>query len=125
MARDPFARLEAARDLLDAGRPDKASAVLSVSFPAPLAGEGFFLRAEALRARGYFSRAAAGYRAALAALGRDERDLVVGAQLGLARCARSLGEIPAARLAMARARAAAGRAGAELSGTLALEDALV
>src|ERR1700733_616038 len=123
-ALDPFERLEAARDLLDAGRPDRASDALAAAFPAELAGESLFLRAEALRAQGYFSRAAAGYRAALAALGREERDLVVGAQLGLARCARSLGAIPAARRAMGRARAAAGRAGGELAGTLALEDAL-
>jgi tetratricopeptide (TPR) repeat protein len=125
MALDPFSRLESARELLDAGRPDRAAAALAAPFPPELAGESLFLRAEALRARGYFSRAAAGYRAAAAELGRDEKDLIVGAQLGLARCARSLGEIPAARRAMALARAAAGRAGAELSGTLALEDALV
>jgi tetratricopeptide (TPR) repeat protein len=125
MPLDPFERLEAARELLDGGRPDRAAAVLAAAFPAQLSGESLFLRAEALRAQGYFSRAQAGYRAALAALGREERDLVVGAQLGLARCARSLGEIPAARRAMVQARKAAGQGDAELAGTLALEDALV
>jgi tetratricopeptide (TPR) repeat protein len=125
MPLDPFERLEAARDFMDAARPDRAEAALSTAFPKPLAGESLFLRAEALRAQGYFSRAANGYRAALAALEREERELVVGAELGLARCARSLGDISSARRAMSRARSAAGRAGAELSGTMALEDALV
>ena len=125
MPLDPFARLEAARDLLDAGRPDRAAALLAAALPRALMGECLFLRAEALRAQGYFSRAQSAYRAALGSLGREERDLVVGAQLGLARCARSLGQIPDARRAMALARRAAGRAGAELAGTLSLEDALV
>jgi tetratricopeptide (TPR) repeat protein len=123
--RDPFIRLDAARDLLNSGRPDRAAAALSGKFPAALLGESSFLRAESLRAQGYFRRAEKAYGAALSALGREERDLVVGAQLGLARCARSLGEIPAARRAMARARRAAGRPDVELAGTLALEDALV
>ena len=52
MALDPFARLEAARDLLDAGRPDRAAVTLAAAFPSALAGESFFLRAEALRAQG-------------------------------------------------------------------------
>ncbi|MFI5362257.1 MAG: tetratricopeptide repeat protein [Elusimicrobiota bacterium] len=125
MTRDPFSRLEAARALLESGRPDRAAAALGRAFPAPLRGERIFLLAEASRAQGYFRRAEAGYRAALSALGADERDLVVGAELGLVRCARSLGEIPAARRAMARARRAAGRPDAELGGTLALEDALI
>ena len=125
MPSNPFERLEAVRELLDAGRPDRAAAALAAPFPAALAGEALFLRAEALRAQGYFSRAAAVYRAALSALGREERELVVGARLGLARCARSLGEISTARRSMLRARAAAGRADAGLSETFALEDALV
>jgi tetratricopeptide (TPR) repeat protein len=125
MPKDAFDRLEAARDLLDAGRPDRAAGALSGAFPAVLRGERTFLLAEALRAQGFFVRAQAAYRDALKTLDRDERDLVVGAELGLARCARSLGQIPAARRAMAHARAAAGRPGAELAGTLALEDALV
>ena len=125
MPLDPFVRLENARDLLDAGRPDRACATLSSAFPRALRGESLFLRAEALRAQGYFRRAEAAYRASLDALGREERDLVVGAELGLVRCARSLGEIPAARRAMARARGGAGRPDAELAGTLSLEAALV
>src|SRR5437016_1479884 len=90
-----------------------------------LAGAALFLRSEALRAQGFFKRAQAGYRAALRMLTAGERDLVVGAWLGLARCARSLGEIAAARRAMARARGAAKRGDAELFETLAMEDALV
>jgi tetratricopeptide (TPR) repeat protein len=125
MPRDPFARLDAARSRLDEGRPDRAAAALAGAFPAAVAGEAAFLRAESLRAQGYFRKAIAAYRDALARLGRDERDLIVGAQLGLARCARSLGEIGPARRAMAAARAAAGRASADLAGTFALEDALV
>lgn len=125
MNRDPFSRLEAARAQLDSGSPDKAAAALSGAFPAVLRGEALLLRAEGLRAQGFFTRAQAGYRAALGALGRDERDLAVSAELGLARCARSLGQIREARAAMGRARKKAGRASAELSATLALEDALV
>jgi len=123
--RDPISRLEAVRDLLDAGRPDRARAALAGSFPSALAGEARFLRAEALRAQGFFRRAQADYRAALKALGCPDRDLVVGAFLGLARCARSLGEIVPARQAMRCARAAARKADADLRETLALEDALV
>ena len=125
MARDPISRLEAARDLLDTGRPDRARAALSGSFPSTLAGESRFLRAEAFRAQGFFRRAQADYRAALKALGREDRDLVVGAFLGLARCARSLGEVVSARQAMRCARAAARKGDADLRETLALEDALV
>ncbi|HXT01546.1 MAG TPA: tetratricopeptide repeat protein [Elusimicrobiota bacterium] len=125
MPLDPFARLEAARELLDAGRPDRAAGLLAGSFPKPLAGERLFLTADALRAQGYFSRAQAAYRAALAAIGREERDLATDAHLGLARCARSLGQIREARRAMAAARRTAGRPSAGLAGILALEDALV
>ncbi|OGR91446.1 MAG: hypothetical protein A2V88_06545 [Elusimicrobia bacterium RBG_16_66_12] len=125
MARDPITRLEAARDFLDAGRPDRARAALSGGFPAALAGEARFLRAESLRAQGFFRRAQADYRAALKALGREDLDLLVGAFLGLARCARSLGEIVPARQAMRCARAAALTGDADMRETLALEDALV
>lgn len=125
MPRDPFARLDDARARLDAGRPDLAFAALRGAFPDAVAGEASFLRAEALRASGYFRRAIAAYREALSRLGRDERDLAVGAHLGLARCARSLGEIAPARRAMAAARAAAGRSAGELADTFALENALV
>ncbi|MEK7383747.1 MAG: tetratricopeptide repeat protein, partial [Elusimicrobiota bacterium] len=125
MARDPISRLEAARDFLDAGRPDRARAALSGGFPGALAGESRFLRAEALRTQGFFRRAQADYRAALTALGREDRDLVVGAVLGLARGARSLGEIVPARRAMRCARAATRTGDAEPLETLALEDALV
>jgi len=125
MAKDPFARLDAARSALDAGRPDRAADPLAGSFPAAVAGEAALLRAEALRAQGYFRRAIAAYRESLRLLGREERDLMVTARLGLARCARSLGEIPAARSAMKAARAAARGADAELREILALEDALV
>lgn len=125
MARDPISRLEAAREFLDAGRPDRARAALSGGFPAALAGEALFLRAESLRAQGYFSRAQAEYRAALKTLGREDQDLVTGAFLGLARCARSLGQVVPARQALRCARAAARRGDGDLLETLALEDALV
>ncbi|MDX6768002.1 MAG: tetratricopeptide repeat protein, partial [Elusimicrobiota bacterium] len=120
--KDPFSRLEDARGLLADGRPDAARRLLSGRFPPLVAAERALLEGEALRGQGYFRRAQAAYRAALAAAGRDERDLVLAAELGLARCARSLGEIAAARAAMRRARAAARGADPE---TLALEDALV
>ena len=125
MTRDPITRLEAARDFLDAGRPDRASSALAAGFPSALSGESRFLRAEAFRAQGFFRRAQSDYRGALKALGREDRDLVVGAFLGLARCARSLGEIVPARQAMRCARAAARKADADMLETLALEDALV
>src|ERR1700751_4907038 len=101
MPLDPFARLDAAREHLDAGRPDRAGALLAGPFPKTLAGERALVAADALRVQGYFTRAQAGYRAALALLGREERDLATDAHLGLARCARSLGQIPEARRAMA------------------------
>jgi tetratricopeptide (TPR) repeat protein len=125
MPRDPIGRLEAARDALDAGRPDRAERALGGPFPSPLAAEARLLRAEALRAQGYFRRAQAAYRDALRGLGRDERDLAVDAWLGLARAARSLGETADARRSLRRARALALRGDAELAETLALEDALV
>lgn len=125
MPRDPFARLDSARELLDAGRPDRAAAALGGAFPAALEGESAFVRAEALRAQGFFRAAQAAYNQALASLGREERDLLVSSHLGLVRCARSLGEIPQARRAMARARALARRGDAELAETIALEDALI
>ncbi len=125
MTRDPFAPLETARDRLDAGRPDLALAALAARAPAATAGETAFLRAEALRAQGYFRRAQAAYREALRRLGREDRDLALEAELGLARCARSLGETGDARRAMSRARALAPRDSAEAAESLALEDALV
>ena len=125
MVRNSIFRLEAAHDCLDEGRPDRARVALSGSFPGALAGEIRFLRAEALRAQGFFRRAQVDYRAALKALGREDRDLVAGAFLGVARCARSLGEVDCARQAMRRVRAAARKGDADLLETLALEDALV
>lgn len=125
MARDPITRLESARDFMDDGRPDRARAALSGSFPRAVVGEARFLRAESLRAQGFFCRAQSDYRAALKAFGREDQDLIVGAFLGLARCARSLGEIVPARQAMRCARAAASKGDPELRETLALEDALV
>ncbi len=124
MSRDPIARLEAAREALDAGRPDRAERALSGAFPNGFAGEALFLRAEALRAQGFFRRAQAAYRAALKKLGGED-DLLIGAHLGLARAARSLGETPDARRDMKAARALARRGDAELTETLTLEDALV
>jgi tetratricopeptide (TPR) repeat protein len=125
MPRDPFAALENARTLMEAGRPDRAVAALSGRVPPVVAGEAAYLRAEAFRAQGYFRRAQAAYRDALRRLGREERDLSLEAWLGLARCARSLGETADARRAMARARALAPRGSREAAETLALEDALV
>ncbi|MDE2489577.1 MAG: tetratricopeptide repeat protein, partial [Elusimicrobia bacterium] len=101
MPRDPFARLEAARALLDAGRPDRALDLLGGGFPAAAAGEAALLRGEALRGRGFFRRAQAAYRAALGRLGPEDRDLRGEAELGLVRCARSLGETADARRALA------------------------
>lgn len=119
---DPITRLERARELLDAGRPDAAAKLLDASFPEALAGEKALLRGDAFRDQGFFRRAQDCYRRSLKAAGPEERDLRLGAELGLARCARSLGETALAAAAMKRARKAArGQAGE----TLALEDALV
>ncbi len=125
MPRDPQTRLDDARAALDEGRPDRALSILGGAFPAASRGEAIFLRAEALRARGFFRKAISAYRQALRALGRDKRDLSVEAHLGLARSFRSLGEIAPARASMRRAGALARPADAELAQTLALENALV
>ena len=90
-----------------------------------LEGERTYLRAEAYRGQGYFRRAQEAYGAALKRLGREDEDFIVGAWLGLARCARSLGEIAQARRAMGGARSAARASDSEVMETLALEDALV
>ena len=121
MLRDPFSRLEAAREQCAVGRPDRALALLSAPVPAFLSAQRDYLRGEALRGQGYFRLAQAAYRAALAHVDAADRDIVFDGWLGLARCARSLGETAAARAALARARRIPG-ADRE---TVALEDALV
>ena len=118
---DPYARLEAARELCASGRPDRALPLLKGPIPAPLAGERLLILAEALRGQGYFGRAGATYRAALKRLDPEDRDLAFDAWIGLARCARSLGATDDARRALRAARRVPG-GDAEL---LALEDALV
>jgi tetratricopeptide (TPR) repeat protein len=120
--RDPFARLEEARELLGRGRPDAAARLLDADFPEALLGEKALLRGDAFRDQGYFRKAQECYRRSLKAAAPEERDIVLGAQLGLARCARSLGEIRDAAAAMKAARKAARGGHRE---TLALEDALV
>lgn len=124
-ALNPVSRLEAARVFLDEGRPDRAFARLDAPWPREFSAEASFLRGEALRAQGFFRRAQASYGRALQGLGAEERDLIVGSWLGLARCARSLGEISSARRAMRRARRACPHPDEDLSATLSLEDALV
>lgn len=121
MPRDPFARLEAARELCAEGRPDRALALLASPLPADLAHERDFLRGEALRGQGYFGKAGAAYESALRRTAPSDRDLAFDALLGLARCARSLGDTARARRALSAARRVPG-ADRE---TLALEDALV
>lgn len=118
---DPFSRLEAARELCAAGRPDRALALLKAPVPASLEAERRLIRGEALRGQGYFGRAGAAYRDALKRVDAQDRDLAFDAWLGLARCARSLGAVAEARRALSRARRVLG-ADRE---TLALEDALV
>jgi tetratricopeptide (TPR) repeat protein len=118
---DPFTRLENARDLIDAGRPDKAVALLRAAFPRALAAEAALARAEALRQQGYFGKAMKDYEAALKAAGRSDAELSFSAAIGLARCARSLGVTKRARAALALARRIPGGD----RETLALEDALV
>ncbi len=118
---DPFSRLEAARDLIDAGRPDKAFAALKAAFPRALAPEASLARAEALRQQGFFGRAIKEYEAALKAAGRSDAELSFSAALGLARCARSLGVSRKARAALALARRIPGGD----RDALALEEALI
>lgn len=118
---DPFSRLEDARESCASGAPDRALKLLTAAVPPALEGERRLLRAEALRGIGYFEKAMAQYRLALARFDRRESDLVFEAWFGLARCARSLGRTAEARAALARARAVSG-ADRE---ALALEDALV
>jgi tetratricopeptide (TPR) repeat protein len=118
---DPFSRLESARELCAVGRPDRALALLRASVPAPLEAERRLILGEALRGQGYFGRAIAEYRAALAKVDASDRDLAFDARLGLARCARSLGDVAEARRALAAARRVPGGD----RETLALEDALV
>lgn len=118
---DPFSRLDAARELCSAGRPDRAQVLLAAPVPATLSVLRDYLRGEALRGQGYFRRAGAAYRAALARVEAGDCDITFGSWLGLARCARSLGETAAARGALS---SAARVPGAD-RGVLALEDALV
>jgi tetratricopeptide (TPR) repeat protein len=120
--KDPFARLEEARALLDRGRPDAAARLLDAAFPEALVGEKALLRGDAFRDQGFFRLAQDCYRRSLRAAGPQERDIRLCAELGLARCARSLGEVRDAAAAMKRARKAAR---GEAADTLALEDALV
>ena len=121
MATHPVFRLEKARDLIAEGRPDLALRFLKDAVPAPLAAEREFLRAEALRGQGFFKRAWAAYRDALARGASKDRGLAAASWLGALRCARSLGDSKRAREALARARTAPG-ADREL---LDLEAALV
>lgn len=118
---DAISRLEAARDLIDSGRPDRAVALLRGAFPREVLAEALLTRAEALRQQGYFGRATKDYRAAIKAAGRTDADLSFAAALGLARCARSLGVTKEAGKALAFARRIPG-ADRE---TLALEEALI
>ena len=103
--KDAASRLEAAQDFLEAGRPAHALRVLAPRPAALWAGETQFLRAEALRAQGFFDRAAAAYHR-VPALARGDRDLRGRAALGLAAVWRSLGKVGPARAAMNAARAA-------------------
>ncbi len=117
---DAALRLEQAQGLLDQGRPARASALLKGPFPPVLRREADFLRAEALRSQGFFDRAAALYRHALAGAGGD-RGLRLEASLALASVHRSLGDVAEARRRWKDARSAAGR----LDDRLRLEDALI
>ncbi len=119
--RDPFSRLEAARELCAIGRPDRALLLLRASVPPTLEAQRQLIQGEALRGRGYFRRASTSYRAALARICAEDHDLAFDAWLGLARCARSLGATAEARGALRRAARVPG-ANREI---LALEDALV
>ncbi len=121
----PFDRLDSARRSLDRGRPDWSLALLVGTFPVPIQGEALLLRAEALRAQGFFRRAIAAYRDALARLDVSDRDLAAQACLGLTRCHRSLGEVISAKKALQRAARHGARLGGEFQETVALENALV
>jgi tetratricopeptide (TPR) repeat protein len=117
---DAAARLEQAQDWLERGLPARAAAALSGPFPAELRDEALFLRAEALRAQGYFDRAAAAYRLLLARRGLDA-GLRLDSWLGLASIHRSLGSVPQARQALAQAR----RLAEPKDDRVFLEDALI
>ncbi len=95
--------LQRSQRRLEAGRPADALAALPRRLAPLLAPEGEFLRAEALRAQGFFNRAVGAYRTVLELKGAD-RDLKGRSALGMAAVWRSLGNIPAARTLMKCAR---------------------
>ena len=125
MPGNPFSRLDAARRRLSEGQPGIALSNIKGLFPRHLEGEARFLRAEALRAQGFFDRAIAEYRHALGALDRTENDLAIEAWLGLTRCHRSLGNVAQAMHALARARKCDGADDPDIKETISLEHALV
>ena len=121
---NPAARLERAQRLLSAGRPARALRSLG-RLPAALAYEGGFLRAEALRAQGYFTRASALYERLLQHPQANDPALWIDAALGVASVYRSLGEVGRARARLSAAWRLARRRGAGSDERFALEDALI
>jgi tetratricopeptide (TPR) repeat protein len=91
--------IAAARNALSEGRPAQAEALLGRlrACPAPFRPERDFLRAEALRARGFFGKAEALYDALLRRPGLLEPELLAEAALGSASGHRSLGAVAKAR----------------------------
>ena len=95
--------LERASELIEAGHPASALRLLS-GIPAILRDDAAFLRAEALRAQGFFSKAAAVYEALLAKSRHLDEALAQDAALGAAAVYRSLGDVDRARARLALAR---------------------
>lgn len=116
--------LERSRDLLDEGRPEQALRLLRPAFPVLLRPEQKLLRAEALRAQGYFDRADVLYRALLRRPREEDLELWLDACLGLVSVLRSLGKTAQARSFWRRGAQAARRDGARRE-SFALEDALI
>ena len=92
-------RLERAKELLDAGAYGRALRLLEKPMPRSLAGERSFLVAEALRSRGFLTRAAKIYECRM----KKSAEPVERIESALARtaCLRSLGRARPARRAWA------------------------
>jgi tetratricopeptide (TPR) repeat protein len=123
---DGVARLEQAKEELDAGRPAKGLILLLRGVPSAFAAERDFLTAECLRSQGYFDRAARLYEKCLRRPARHEPDIWIETCLSLASVRRSLGQVPAARALLLNGIAAMRtHRRPEFEERFALEEALV
>ena len=116
--KDPALALERAQSLIEEGRPAAALKLLNGAAPALYAKETAFLRAEALRAQGFFESARPIYERLLP--GAD-RGLRFDAALALAAVHRSLGQTEKARRRWLQAKAASSGPDRRLD----VEDALI